>query len=147
MTVLSVENAEDSLKGWLCRYLYQVRPGIYVGNISGKIRDSIWKNIMTTPDIEAALLWDNNTEQGFSSKIKGDPRRKIEDIEGLQWITIEKVLSHLSFKAKKDTKKELICHLLETGTITKVLFHDGLLFPLKKLIQKMLIIKVKMKMM
>lgn len=132
MTVLSVENAGDSLKGWLCRYLYQVRPGIYVGNISGKIRDLIWKNIMTTPDIEAALLWDNNTEQGFSSKIKGDPRRKIEDIEGLQWITIEKVLSHLSFKAKKDTKKELICHLLETGTITKVLFQDGLLFPLKK---------------
>lgn len=45
---------------------------------------------------------------------------------------VENTLSHLSFKAKKDTIKELICHLLETGIITKVLFQDGLLFPLKK---------------
>ena len=47
-------------------------------------------------------------------------------------LSVESNLSHLSFKAKKDTKKELICHLLETGTMTKVLFQDGLLSPLKK---------------
>lgn len=47
-------------------------------------------------------------------------------------LSVESNLSHLSFKAKMDTKKELICHLLETGIMTKVLFQDGLLFPLKK---------------
>lgn len=36
---------------------------------------------------------------------------------------------HLSFKAKTNTKKPLICHLLETGMTTKVLLEKGLLMP------------------
>lgn len=36
---------------------------------------------------------------------------------------------HLSFKAKTNTKKPLICHLLETGMTTKVLLEKGLLVP------------------
>lgn len=131
MVVISLEHATASLKGWLCRYLYQIRPGLYVGTINAKIRNLLWKEIDNELNCEdAVMLWTDANEQGFSFQIKGDPRRKIVDIEGIHWICVKKEHTHLSFKAKTNTKKTLICHLLETGTVAKVLMEKGLLVPL-----------------
>ena len=44
-------------------------------------------------------------------------------------LNINHEITHLSFKAKTNTKKPLICHLLETGMTTKVLLEKGLLVP------------------
>ena len=116
MVVISLEHAPASLKGWLCRYLYQIRPGLYVGTINAKIRNLLWKQIENALDCkDAVIIWSDANEQKFSFLMKGDPRRKLVDIEGIHWLYIEKEITHLSFKAKMNTNKTIICHLLETG--------------------------------
>ena len=130
MVVVSLEHSPDYLKGWLCRYLYQVRPGLYVGTINAKIRHLLWEKIDGTADCkDAVMLWSDANEQQFSFCLKGDPRRKLVDSEGIHWICVNHEITHLSFKAKTNTKKPLICHLLETGMTTKVLLEKGLLVP------------------
>lgn len=130
MVVVSLEHSPDYLKGWLCRYLYQVRPGLYVGTINAKIRHLLWEKIDGTADCkDAVMLWSDANEQQFSFCLKGDPRRKLIDSEGIHWICVNHEITHLSFKAKTNTKKPLICHLLETGMTTKVLLEKGLLVP------------------
>ena len=52
MVVVSLEHSPDYLKGWLCRYLYQVRPGLYVGTINTKIRHLLWEKIDGTADFD-----------------------------------------------------------------------------------------------
>ncbi len=131
MVVISLEHAPASLKGWLCRYLYQIRPGLYVGTINAKIRNLLWKQIENALDCkDAVIIWSDANEQKFSFLMKGDPRRKLVDIEDIHWLYIEKEITHLSFKAKMNTNKTIICHLLETGITTKVLLEKGLLVPL-----------------
>lgn len=130
MVVVSLEHSPDYLKGWLCRYLYQVRPGLYVGTINAKIRHLLWEKIDGTADCkDAVMLWSDANEQQFSFCLKGDTRRKLVDSEGIHWICVNHEITHLSFKAKTNTKKPLICHLLETGMTTKVLLEKGLLVP------------------
>ncbi len=130
MVVVSLEHSPDYLKGWLCRYLCQVRPGLYVGTINAKIRHLLWEKIDGTADCkDAVMLWSDANEQQFSFCLKGDPRRKLIDSEGIHWICVNHEITHLSFKAKTNTKKPLICHLLETGMTTKVLLEKGLLVP------------------
>ena len=133
MVVISLEHAPDHLKGWLCRYLYQIRPGLYVGTVNAKIRNLLWERINGTIDCKAAvMLWSDTNEQKFSFRIKGDLRRKLKDIEGVHWIYVDREITHLEFKAKTSTKKSLICHLLETGVTAKMLLTKGLLTPLVK---------------
>ena len=43
MVVLTLEHATEATKGELRRYLYEIRSGIYVGTISGKVREKLWQ--------------------------------------------------------------------------------------------------------
>ena len=42
MVVIVVSSVPDGLRGYLSRYLYEVASGVYVGEISGKVREHLW---------------------------------------------------------------------------------------------------------
>jgi CRISPR-associated protein Cas2 len=84
MIVLSTTAVPDHLRGALSRWLIEVMPGMYVGTVSARVRDELWKAVVgSVGDGAAVLVHPDNTEQGFSLRTTGDRRRQPVDFDGL----------------------------------------------------------------
>jgi CRISPR-associated protein Cas2 len=84
MIVLIVERARPSLRGELTRWLIEPRAGVFVGNVSGMVRDKLWEKVVrASPTSGAMLIHNARTEQGFATRIHGDTTRNLVDFEGL----------------------------------------------------------------
>ena len=82
MTVWVIESCPRHLRGVLQKWLIEVRPGVYVGKINSMVRSKIWeKYIATNPNIDALLIYDSNTEQGFKILMHGEPARSVIDLD------------------------------------------------------------------
>jgi CRISPR-associated protein Cas2 len=87
MTVLSTTAVPEHLRGALSRWLIEVMPGMYVGTVSARVRDELWKAVLgTIGDGAAVLVHPDNTEQGFSLRTAGGRRRQPIDFDGLTLI-------------------------------------------------------------
>lgn len=89
MVVIMMEKVTASLRGEITRWMIELRPGIFVGNVSALVRDKLWELICIKMKNGAVTLLHNaSNEQGYIIKQFGDTGRKITDFEGLQLITI-----------------------------------------------------------
>ena len=46
MLVIVLENAPDRLRGRLAIWLLEVRAGVYVGDVSKKVREMMWSQVL-----------------------------------------------------------------------------------------------------
>jgi CRISPR-associated protein Cas2 len=84
MIVLILERVSPSLRGELTRWLIQPKTGVFVGNVTARVRDLLWQRVDRGLKGGAALLiHPADTEQGFAIRTAGNTRRLIEDFEGL----------------------------------------------------------------
>ena len=85
MVVMLLERVTPSLRGHLSRWLLEVKTGVFVGHVSGLVRDKLWE-LMTKNRKEGSVvqIWSTNTPQGFAIRNEGDRDRVIVDFEGLQ---------------------------------------------------------------
>jgi CRISPR-associated protein Cas2 len=83
MIVLILDNASASLKGELTRWLIQIKPGVFVGKLSARVRDKLWEKITSykTP-VNATLVYSSNTDQGFKVLNCGHTKMEIVDFDG-----------------------------------------------------------------
>jgi CRISPR-associated endonuclease/helicase Cas3 len=138
MVCLLVEHARDEIYGKLKKYLFEVKKGVYFGNISGAVRDTIWNKLIEEPDINVTLVYNYDSEQGLNVRVHGDPNRKIVDDNGLFMVLRKEPFSEKNFKAKQDTEKTLSSHLYETGIMAKALLLEGRLSHIYKVLAKKL---------
>lgn len=88
MLVIVVENAPNRLRGRLALWLLEVRAGVYVGKVSRRIREMIWKNIVAgIEDGNAVLAWSTNTESGYDFMTLGNNRRIPKEMDGLRLVS------------------------------------------------------------
>jgi len=88
MLVIVVENAPNRLRGRLALWLLEIRAGVYVGKVSRRIREMIWKNI--DAGIEggnAVMAWSTNTESGYDFMTLGKNRRVPKEMDGLRLVS------------------------------------------------------------
>ncbi len=91
MVVLIVERVAPSVRGDLTRWLIQVKAGVFVGQVSARVRDLLWERVCRGVRDGAAILIHNaETEQGFTIRTVGDTDRAIEDFEGL-WLAKKRI--------------------------------------------------------
>lgn len=84
MIVLVVEKVSPSLRGELTRWLLEVQAGVFVGKVSGLVRESLWQVVTKKLRMGSALLvYPATTEQGFALRMCGATSRAVEDFEGL----------------------------------------------------------------
>ena len=84
MVVMLLEKVPKSVRGELTRWLIELRPGVFVGNISALVRDKLWDMLCNKlRGGNALLLHSATTEQGFAIRTHGDSDRVIRDFEGL----------------------------------------------------------------
>ncbi len=87
MVVIILEKVSTSLRGELTRWLIEPHPGVFVGHVSGMVRDRLWdKCCERLRDGGVVQMWSTNNEQRFAIRAAGDTRREVIDCEGLNLI-------------------------------------------------------------
>ena len=87
MVVLIVTAVKPGLRGELSRWMIEPQAGVFVGGVSGRIRDKLWEKVVReVKDGSAVLLYAARTEQGFAMRCHGDRTRVPWDFEGLSLI-------------------------------------------------------------
>ena len=89
MTVIILERVPTSLRGELTRWMLEVQTGVFVGTLSGLVRDLLWNYVCDKMQEGAgALLYQTNNEQGFAIRVCGRTSRQLRDFDGLQLFQI-----------------------------------------------------------
>lgn len=89
MSMLTVvtENVPPRLRGRLAVWLLEIRAGVYVGDVSQRIREMIWEQINFLGDEgNVVMAWATNTESGFDFVTYGENRRMPIDLDGLRLV-------------------------------------------------------------
>lgn len=69
----------------------EVKPGVFVGQVSAMVRDWLWNKVYENEMFTGAvMLYSMNTEQGFAMEMCGDPKRRVVDVNGLQLISVRR---------------------------------------------------------
>lgn len=88
MLVIVVENVPPRLRGRLAIWLLEVRAGVYVGNISRRVREMIWGTVTKgIEDGNAVMAWSTNTESGFDFLTCGTNRREPVEMDGIKLVS------------------------------------------------------------
>lgn len=89
MTVLIIENASTATRGELCKWMLEVKPGVFLAKVSAIVREALWNKVKEDLGIKGAILaYNAPTELGYLMEMIGEPTRSIVDMEGLQLIKI-----------------------------------------------------------
>ncbi len=88
LLVVVTENVPPRLRGRLALWLLEVRAGVYVGDISRKVREMIWYQISELAEEgNVVMAWATNTESGFEFQTLGENRRMPVDLDGLRLVS------------------------------------------------------------
>lgn len=88
MLVIVTENVPPRLRGRLAVWLIEIRAGVYVGDLSAKVRDMIWSQIEDGIEVgNAVMVWSTNTESGFDFMTLGKNRRLPVELDGLKLVS------------------------------------------------------------
>jgi CRISPR-associated protein Cas2 len=84
MTVIVVERVTAALRGSLTRWMLEIRPGVFVGTLSARVREKLWLMIAGRKRLGGCTLVTRaQNEQGFTIQTAGDTRRRAVDYDGL----------------------------------------------------------------
>ena len=88
MLAIVVENVPPRLRGRLAVWLLEVRAGVYVGDVSRRVREMIWEQIEHgIEDGNAVMVWSTNTESGFDFITLGKNRRIPVEFDGVKLVS------------------------------------------------------------
>lgn len=94
MVVVMTENVPPRLRGRLAIWLLEIRAGVYVGDISRRIREMIWQQVTQLAEPgNVVMAWATNTESGFEFQTWGENRRIPVDLDGLRLVSFLPVLN------------------------------------------------------
>ncbi len=89
MIVLLMEKVPVSLRGEVTRWMIELKPGVFAGNLSAMVRDKLWDHICSkTGSGAATMLHSAANEQGYTVRMHGATSRKIRSFDGLALVTI-----------------------------------------------------------
>lgn len=87
MLVVVTESVPPRLRGRLAVWLLEIRAGVYVGDVSRRIREMIWMHVEALAEEgNVVMAWSTNTESGFDFITYGTNRRMPVDFDGLRLV-------------------------------------------------------------
>lgn len=88
MLVIVVENLPPRLRARLGLWLVEMRAGVYVGDVSRRVREMIWDNLEKgVEDGNAVMAWTSNNESGFDFLTLGTNRRIPVEMDGIKLVS------------------------------------------------------------
>ena len=88
MIIFVLSLCPQNLQGYISLFLVEIAAGVYVGNVSARIREDMWKTAISYSGRQGKVImvYKSNTVQGYEIKMHNHGRRKLEDMDGLQII-------------------------------------------------------------
>jgi CRISPR-associated protein Cas2 len=87
VVVIILERVPTSVRGELTRWLLEPKAGVFVGRVSGMVRDKLWEMVCGRMGGGAGMmLHTTDSEQGFAVRLWGTTSRIAVDYEGLSLI-------------------------------------------------------------
>lgn len=87
MLTVVTEAVPPRLRGRLAVWLLEVRAGVYVGDVSKRVREMIWEQINgLAEDGNVVMAWASRHESGFEFQTYGENRRMPIDHDGLRLV-------------------------------------------------------------
>lgn len=87
MLVVVTESIPNRLRGRLAVWLLEARAGVYIGDVSRRVREMIWHHIVElAEDGNVIMAWSTNTESGFDFITYGKNKRIPIDFDGLRLV-------------------------------------------------------------
>jgi CRISPR-associated protein Cas2 len=88
MLVVVTENIPSRLRGRLAVWLLEVRSGVYIGDVTARIRDMIWNNLIEgCEDGNIVMAWNSNNDSGFEFQTLGVNRRLPVEWDGIRLVS------------------------------------------------------------
>ncbi|EOI5776135.1 type I-E CRISPR-associated endoribonuclease Cas2e [Cronobacter malonaticus] len=88
MLVVVTESVPPRLRGRLAIWLLELRAGVYVGDVSRRVREMIWHQINELAEEgNVVMAWATNSESGFDFQTYGVNRRIPVDLDGLRLVS------------------------------------------------------------
>src|SRR5690554_7848072 len=88
MLVVVTEAVPPRLRGRLAIWLLEVRAGVYVGDVSRRVREMIWEQVTELAEQgNVVMAWATNSESGFEFQTYGQNRRMPVDLDGLRLVS------------------------------------------------------------
>ncbi|EOC1333159.1 type I-E CRISPR-associated endoribonuclease Cas2 [Cronobacter turicensis] len=88
MLVVVTESVPPKLRGRLAIWLLELRAGVYVGDVSRRVREMIWHQIAELAEEgNVVMAWATNNESGFDFQTYGVNRRIPVDLDGLRLVS------------------------------------------------------------
>lgn len=102
MTVIVLEKVSRSLRGYLSRWLIEIHTGTFVGNLSQRVRQSLWEEVCSSLKTGSAfIVFSSDDEQGYRCDFWGYPSRRVKNFDGLQLIEIYDIPASQARKAAR----------------------------------------------
>lgn len=85
--VVVTENVPPRLRGRLAIWLLEIRAGVYIGDVSQRVREMIWQQLEAGyEDGSVVMAWASKTESGYDFQTLGVNRRMPVDYDGLRLV-------------------------------------------------------------
>lgn len=111
MVVITVSICPPSLKGDISKWLFEISPGVFAGNINQRVRENLWERICKTIGKgKAVMVFNARNEQTIDFKTIGIDW-KLKDFDGIQLMYHP---NKLCSKEQCNKKKEYIVLDIET---------------------------------
>ena len=66
MTVITITNAPMSLRGDLTKWMQEIATGVYIGNLSSRVREELWERVIQSVGRgKATISYATNNELGY----------------------------------------------------------------------------------
>ena len=87
MLVIVLENVPPRLRGRMAVWLLEVRAGVYVGDVSKRVREMLWSQVEAGLEAgNAVMAWTAANESGFDLMTLGANRRVPVELDGLKLV-------------------------------------------------------------
>ncbi len=87
MCMVVTEAVPPRLRGRLAVWLLEIRAGVYVGDVSRRVREMIWFQVTELAESgNVVMAWATNTESGFDFITYGANKRMPVDVDGLRLV-------------------------------------------------------------
>lgn len=84
-TVIFVESVPQHLKGYLDRYLSELRSGMYVGALSSNVAERLWETVQQfSGDGDAIMIRATMHSSGYRTSTKANAAWFMHDFDGFE---------------------------------------------------------------
>ncbi len=87
MFIIVTESVPDRLRGYLSRWLLQIRAGVFIGAYSIKVRERLWEVVCNEIGVgNAVMAWTALNEAGFDFCTAGKNARMPSELDGMKLV-------------------------------------------------------------